>query len=137
MAIRIINYDAFTDTGSVAIGVSIPFNNYQGVFSQTYTTEQQIKSNIINFVLTERGERPLNFDFGFSLSSYLFNKQITSSTLSDLEINLLNALKTQFNNIPNLKFSLVTASPNYDDNSINVIINYNFAGNPQEINITT
>lgn len=140
MGIRITNYDAFTNTSSVAIGVSIPFNSYLGsgsLFNQTYTTEVQLKSNIINFILTERGERPLNLNFGSSLSKYIFGN-ITTDSLQTLEMSLLNDLKIQFpEGIYNIKFTSVKANPNYDYNTINIVIDYNFFGRPQSININT
>ena len=40
----------------VAVGVSIPFSG-KAVFNQTYLTKDQIKSNLINFFLTNKGER--------------------------------------------------------------------------------
>ena len=138
MAVRIINYDAFTDTGSVAIGVSIPFNSSinGGGFNQTYTTQEQLKSNIINFILTERGERPLNLNFGFNLSKYIFGN-ITSDSLSSLESALITELRVNFPEGPNnIKFISVKADPNYDNNSINININYNFFGTSNSINLS-
>ena len=46
MAYRIPNKNPIDIGSSVAIGVSIPFNTPQ-VFTQTYTTQDQIRSNII------------------------------------------------------------------------------------------
>jgi len=37
---------------NIAIGVSLPFNK---PFTSTYTTKDQIKSNLINLLLTSRG----------------------------------------------------------------------------------
>lgn len=134
MGIRVTNYEAF-DTGSSAIGVSIPFNNNQGVFNQTYTSRQQIKSNIVNFILTQKGERPLNTNFGFNLGQYMFGN-ISSNTLIDLEGELLDALKTNFpETLYSINFTSVKANPNYDDNSISIAINYNFFGESDLINI--
>ena len=33
--------------GNIAIGVSLPFNG-PGVFNSTYTTKNQVKSNLVN-----------------------------------------------------------------------------------------
>ena len=54
MAYRIPNKNPIDVGSRVAIGVSIPFNSPQ-IFTQTYTTQEQIKSNIINYILTDRG----------------------------------------------------------------------------------
>ena len=37
-----------------AVGVSIPFNN-NSVFFSTYTTQDAIRNNLINFFLTNKG----------------------------------------------------------------------------------
>ena len=47
----------------VAIGVGIPFNQ-PGVFSSTYLTQDAIKTNLINYFLTNAGERYMNPSFG-------------------------------------------------------------------------
>ena len=43
----------------VGIGVNIPFNE-GGVFTPNYTTADSIKNNLINYFLTNPGERPGN-----------------------------------------------------------------------------
>ena len=55
----------------VAVGVSIPFTG-KAVFNQTFITKDQIKSNLINFFLTNKGERYLNPGFGGDLRATLF-----------------------------------------------------------------
>jgi phage baseplate assembly protein W len=54
-----------------AIGISLPFNA-GGVFNRTYSTKDQIKSNLINLLLTYKGERIENPEFGADLSRLLF-----------------------------------------------------------------
>jgi len=66
-----------------AVGVSIPFNA-DAVFRSTYTTAEQIKSNLINYFLTNKGERVFNPTFGSSLREYVF-EQLTNQTYSSLE----------------------------------------------------
>ena len=83
---------------STAIGVKLPFAA-SNVFSSVYTTKEQIKYNIINFLLTDKRERPLNPTFGAGLRSKLF-EQITTDTVSDLEESITNQVE---NNFPNIK----------------------------------
>jgi hypothetical protein len=75
MAYRIAN------TGSLdyqlAVGVSLPFNA-GGVFNPVYTSTEEIRSSLINFVLTNKGERPMT-DYGSNLRKYLFS-EITDSS---------------------------------------------------------
>ena len=65
---------------NVAIGVAFPFN-VDGVFSQTFTQKEQVKSNLINVLLTERGERVNLPDFGVGLKNLLFETQIDTNVL--------------------------------------------------------
>ncbi len=54
-----------------AIGVSIPFDG-PAVFNSTFTTKDQLKSNLLNILLTEPGERVFKPNFGVGLRNYLF-----------------------------------------------------------------
>ena len=54
-----------------AIGVKLPFDS-PSVFTSTFTTKEQVKSNLINLLLTYPGERVLNPQFGVGLRNYLF-----------------------------------------------------------------
>ena len=58
-------------TPSTGVGVSLPFNG-PGVFKTNYTTKDQTKSNLINLILTEPGERVYKPFFGVGLNSLLF-----------------------------------------------------------------
>ena len=65
---------------NVAIGVAFPFNA-EGVFNQTFTQKEQVKSNLINVLLTERGERVNLPDFGVGLKNLLFENNIDVNVL--------------------------------------------------------
>ena len=65
---------------NVAIGVAFPFNA-EGVFNQTFTQKEQVKSNLINVLLTEPGERVNLPDFGVGLKNLLFETQIDTNVL--------------------------------------------------------
>jgi phage baseplate assembly protein W len=54
------------------IGVSIPFNNPNGVFYQTYTNLDQVRTNLKNLLLTDQGERYMLPDFGTDIRWLLF-----------------------------------------------------------------
>ena len=74
--------------GNVAIGVSLPFSGPAGPFNSTYSTQTQIKSNLLNLLLTNKGERVMNPEFGADLGTALF-EGITETT-SDLIKDLIN-----------------------------------------------
>jgi phage baseplate assembly protein W len=132
MAYRIPNKNPIDVEQRVAVGVSIPFNA-NDVFNKTYTTTDQIKSNIINYILTDKGERVFNVNFGSSLRRYVFeNSNLENSTL------LQQTLKTELQaNFPNVQFNQISVTPNYDENTIDISIVYTIYNGPEnQINIT-
>jgi phage baseplate assembly protein W len=132
MAYRIPNKNPIDVEQRVAVGVSIPFN-VNDVFSKTYTTTDQIKSNIINYILTDKGERVFNLDFGSSLRRYVF-ENITPESTSLLQQTLGSELQANF---PNVQFNQISVTPNYDENTINISIAYTIYNGPvNQINIT-
>ena len=65
---------------NVAIGVAFPFNA-DAVFNQTFTQKEQVKSNLINVLLTEPGERVNLPSFGVGLKNLLFETTIDTANL--------------------------------------------------------
>ena len=63
----------------VGIGVDIPFIA-GGVFTPNYQTKKAIKNNLINYFLTNPGERPGNPTFGGGLRGFIF-EQISQQNL--------------------------------------------------------
>jgi phage baseplate assembly protein W len=131
MAYRIPNKNPIDVGSRVAIGVSIPFNTPQ-VFTQTYTTQEQIKSNIINYILTDKGERIFNPNFGSNIRKSVF-ENITQDLLQTLEFTLNEDLSSYF---PSVDFQEIKITPDYDENLINIAITYAiYNGLSNEINI--
>lgn len=61
---------------TLPLGITIPIRlGSQGYFEQSFDTNTQIKSNLLNFFLTKKGERPFNPTFGSDLWSILFNNK--------------------------------------------------------------
>ena len=100
MARPIYKYQPVNDSPDVAIGIPLPFNmaskaravtaNYSSgsisgnsVFGSTYTTQEQIVSNFKNLLLTRKGERIMQPNFGTSIYDLLFenNTENIRSTL--------------------------------------------------------
>tara|TARA_R110000822_G_scaffold218985_1_gene353253 strand:- start:349 stop:759 length:411 start_codon:yes stop_codon:yes gene_type:complete len=70
-----ININPLDLNKNVAVGVVFPFNG-DAVFNSSYTTRDQVKSNLINVLLTEPGERIYEPNFGVGLKKLLFENQI-------------------------------------------------------------
>lgn len=103
----------------VAIGVDIPFNG-NSVFTPNYQTKEAIKNNLINYFLTNPGERPGNPEFGAGLRAYIFT-QITEGNLDFLKEDIQNKLSTYF---PSVGVEEVAVTANEDNNQILVTIKY-------------
>lgn len=97
MAYRVQNIDPLDLKPSTAIGVSIPFNQ-ANVFTSVYTTQEQLKYNLINFILTEPGERLYDPLFGLGLRRKLF-EQITESYLEDLKAYITARIEAYFTTV--------------------------------------
>ena len=104
---------------STGIGVKVPFSS-TSVFTTVYTTKEQTKYNIINFLLTDKRERPLNPTFGAGLRSKLF-EQISESTIDELEVYIANQVE---NNFPNVQVVDLSVSGDPDRNSISIQFSY-------------
>jgi phage baseplate assembly protein W len=102
-----------------AIGVDLPFNG-PGVFVLNYTTKDAIKNNLINYFLTNPGERPANPTFGAGLRAYIFT-QIDTDNLDFIQEDIQQKLGKNFSNIT---VNSVEVLAQEDYNTINVIIKY-------------
>ena len=132
MAYRVPNINPLNVGQRVAIGVSIPFNQPQ-VFTQTYSTSDQIKSDIINFILTSKGERVLNPNFGSTIKQQLF-ETLTPTSTDNISNLLTDELKINF---PSVQINEIKVNPQYDTNSVSITVNYSIlGGNPNTLNIT-
>ena len=117
---------------NIAIGVALPFNA-PGVFRSTFTTKDQIKSNLVNLLLTSTGERIMNPTFGTFLKRFLF-EGITDSNLESLKDNLLNSISIY---IPDITVTSINIIPNTDYNSIDLNIDYvvNISQFPDQVTV--
>jgi phage baseplate assembly protein W len=109
-----IDFDA-----SVAVGVNIPFSG-NAVFISNYQTKDAIKNNLINFFLTNPGERPLNPTFGGGLRDFVF-EQITEDNLNFLREDLNDKISVYF---PNIEVKDLTVTGQSDTNQITVTLKY-------------
>jgi len=131
MAYRIPNQHPLDLNQRVAVGVSIPFSS-PSVFNLTYTTTDQIKSNLINYILTNRGERVLNPNFGSNLRAQLF-ENIDPDTISALEMTIISDIRRYF---PMISINSLTLTPSYEEHAIRLVLTYSVLNNvPETIQI--
>jgi phage baseplate assembly protein W len=102
---------------NIAIGVSLPF---KGPFTSTFTTKDQIKSNLINLLLTNKGERVMNPTFGCDIKKQLF-QNITPT----LQQNIIDIIVDSVNVfIPEIQLLNIEVIPYTDYNQISITIDY-------------
>ena len=104
----------------IAVGVSIPFNA-PGVFNSTFTTQDAVRNNLINFFLTNQNERYLNPTFGGNLRATIF-EQLSEQNLEGLEDLIQTQLRDYF---PSVTVQDLEILSNPDTNSLNVDLKYN------------
>ena len=116
-----------------AIGVRVPFTK-KGVFEFNYTTKDQIKSNLINLLLTSPGERYHEPSYGVGLREILFDQNVeTSERISTLKARIDQNI--QFH-IPQIEVNNLQVTP--EDKLLNVKIGYTILldNDTSEISIT-
>jgi hypothetical protein len=118
--------------GNIAIGVSLPFDG-PVAFNSTYSTKDQIKSNLVNLLLTNKGERLYNPEFGADLSKALFEMEVEDTYFYIQE--LININVEYF--IPEIKITEIQYTPNEDYNSVSITVKYKLkiSGNSDEITV--
>lgn len=101
-----------------AVGVALPFNA-PSVFDSTYITKDAIRNNLINYLLTNPGERPLNPTFGAGIRNYIF-EQILNENLENIAFKIESDINKYFPSVQ----ATVNIIPNYDYNTVFIDINY-------------
>lgn len=102
-----------------AVGVSLPFSS-NSVFNSTYTTQDALKSNLVNHFLTEKGERYLNPNLGAGLRRLLFD-QITEDKKGEIDAVVRTEISTWF---PSLIVNDIKIGTSPDTNTVTVYIKY-------------
>ena len=108
------NYPSPTNQRS--IGISVLFQTPQ-VFNSTFTTQDQTKNQLINFILTDPGERFFNPNFGSGIRAVLFQQD---TDFEGLEITLAEKIENFVQNIKVNNINIVEG----ESNQINILINY-------------
>lgn len=125
MAYKLGNINVLDTKPSTAIGVSIPFSNTTA-FTSVYTTAEQLKYNIINYLVTDKRERLFFPNFGSGLRSRLF-EQITEENMMALEEVIKQDLALYFPTADITDVKIIPGSNNGDSiqgNYFTLSLNY-------------
>jgi len=104
---------------NVTIGVAFPLDEVN-MFKGTQTVKEQVKSNLINLLLTEPGERVNEPNFGVGLKKLLFEPNLNVEILKE-------KINTQIEfYIPVITLSDVIFNQLEDEYKLFIVISYSF-----------
>lgn len=106
-------------TPSVAVGYGFPLDG-PAVFLPTFTTREQTKANLLNYLLTNKGERVFNPLFGGDLRNLLF-EGIVEATQQELLLMIQDQIGQFF---PTVQIENIKFENDEDRNTINFILTY-------------
>jgi len=72
----------------IGYGIVFPLMD-EGTFTQSFTLKDKVKTNILNVLLTEKGERLYMPNFGCGLKNLLFDNDIDVQQLKEIIIEQL------------------------------------------------
>jgi phage baseplate assembly protein W len=105
-----------------AVGFGFPING-PAVFVPTYTVREQTKANLINYLLTNKGERVFNPMFGADLRSLLF-ENVLDRTTDELQSIIQNDVSIYFPQVEIKEIKFINVP---DNNTINFSLTYTIA----------
>ena len=104
---------------NAAVGINLPFNG-PAAFISNYQTQDAIKNNLINFFLTNPGERFLNPNWGGGLRNF-FYEQIVEDNMDIIIDNVSSKIANSF---PNIVISSLDVLKNENDSTIIIKLKY-------------
>jgi phage baseplate assembly protein W len=134
----IIGKKMLNDTGQYedyAIGITLPIQIGNNAFNQAFTTIEQAKSNIKNLLLTNRGERVMQPEFGSGLKELLFNFN-DNKLETDIEDTIVNSLEYWLPYVIVDDIVIEQSDGNKDSNIVYVSVSFKISGMPQLETVT-
>jgi phage baseplate assembly protein W len=133
MAINIgnVRVDDLSENAHRVLGIAInQASNTGGAFQVNYTTLQQAKSNLINLILTKKGERVSQPDFGCDIWKVLFEPIIDGEIDSKVETTIIDAVSIWLPYISIDEIFLEYNPETVDRNGLNIEIKFSLSSNP-------
>ena len=111
-----------------AIGISLPIQITNTAFEQTFQTSEQVKSNIRNLLLTKRGERILQPEFGSGLQELLFEQNVDDFE-ARIEETINKSLEQWLPYVTAEEIEVDSSDTLRDNNRINVSVKFRIGDN--------
>jgi phage baseplate assembly protein W len=113
-----------------AIGITLPLQlGNTGYFEQSFDTLTQVKSNFINLILTRRGERVHQPEFGCCIHNYLF-EQLTPENIEAAQECVTSAVEQWMPFLELVQFTLNATPTEIDQNRLQLYVGYRLRRNP-------
>ena len=121
-----------------AIGISLPIQITNTAFEQTFQTSEQVKSNIKNLLLTKKGERILQPEFGSGLQALLFEPNVDDFE-GRIEDTINESLEQWLPYVTAEEIDIDASDTLRDNNRINVSVKFRIGDNADlnEVTFTT
>jgi phage baseplate assembly protein W len=133
MAIELgkVNVQDLAENDYKVLGIGINRqSDSNGIFSVNYTTLSQVKFNLINLILTRKGERVMQPEFGCDIWQLLFEQIVPEQLNSRIESTIIDAVSTwlPYLNIDTILFDYDDVD--IDNNKINLELHFSLTSNP-------
>lgn len=100
------------------IGIGLTFDT-GSVFTSTYTTKQQVKNQLINYILTNPGERFFDPEFGSGIRALLFEQATDLDVYGD---RLREGIEAYVQNI--IVNNVAVTQDQENENLIHIYVDY-------------
>jgi phage baseplate assembly protein W len=113
------------------IGIKLPLERSQmGYFNQSFSVADQVKSNLTNLILTQKGERLMQPDFGCDIYGIIFdpiNDNLVSKVFDSIQLSVSTWL-------PYVSIANVEIVKDEDKNAVYVKLSYYLTNLPEVVN---
>ena len=141
MAIELgkVNVTDLAENNYKVLGIGVnTSSDKNGIFSTNYSTLSQAKSNLINLIMTRKGERVMQPEFGCDIWELLFEPISEDVISTQIENSILSAVEIWLPYINIDKIIFDYDENDIDSNKINVEVKFSLKSNPtitESINI--
>jgi phage baseplate assembly protein W len=115
-----------------AIGITLPIQVTNIAFNQSIYTIDMVRTNIKNLLLTKRGERLMQPDFGCGLHEFLF-EPLTNEIMDKIETEISNTIARWLPYVSISSIEIDTESEK-NFNTILVSLDFSYTGAPNTNN---
>jgi phage baseplate assembly protein W len=134
MAIEIgkVNVADLKENNYKVLGIGInTTSNSNGIFAVNYTTLSQAKNNLINLILTRKGERVMQPEFGCDIWKLIFEQIDKDIIDSKIEKSINDAVSEWMPNINIDEIIFDYESEDIDRNTISLEMTFSLISNPK------